>query len=293
MSKCTFVVSDETINSYGFSVLTAGIDTAHFEKNPVMFYMHNRESGIIGRWENIRKDGAKLLADAVFDNSTDLARQVQNQVANGFLRSASIGIDHVTKDVNLNGVETVIKCRLVEISIVDIPSNENAVKLYKKTGGFVYDLASYYQDENNDLCGIDYAVKRGYITAEQRDIFARMAKNDPTEFAAYIKMQQQKENDEICALIDTAIEERKIWDTDSDIYKEIGNVMGAKFLKRLLPTLNPSISLLSLLKDNTNVKEVRNLDWYRKNDPETLRNNPELYNSLILNKYGTKQRNLD
>ena len=84
MSKCTFIVSDETINSYGFSVLTAGIDTAHFEKNPVMYYMHNRESGIIGRWENIRKDGAKLLADAVFDNSTDLARQVQNQVANGF-----------------------------------------------------------------------------------------------------------------------------------------------------------------------------------------------------------------
>lgn len=52
----TFVVSDESPNSYGFVVLTEGIDTAQFERNPVMLYMHER-SRVVGRWENIRKRG--------------------------------------------------------------------------------------------------------------------------------------------------------------------------------------------------------------------------------------------
>ena len=130
MNKATFIVSDETVNCYGFIVLTSGIDTAQFERNPIMLYMHNRESGVVGRWENIRKDGKQLLADAVFDDSTELAANVKKQVENGFLRCASIGIDNIKKQV-LNGVETVVSCRLVEISIVDLPSNTNAVKLFK------------------------------------------------------------------------------------------------------------------------------------------------------------------
>ncbi len=32
----TFVLSDESRNSYGFVVLTDGIDTTAFERNPVM-----------------------------------------------------------------------------------------------------------------------------------------------------------------------------------------------------------------------------------------------------------------
>lgn len=84
MKKHTFVVSDESVNSYGFAVLTAGIDTSRFEKNPVMYYMHDREKGVVGRWENIRKDGKRLLADAVFDDSTELSKQVRGQVEKGF-----------------------------------------------------------------------------------------------------------------------------------------------------------------------------------------------------------------
>lgn len=80
----TFILSDESLNSYGFVVQTAGIDTAQFERNPVMLYMHDRESGVVGRWENIRKDGTKLIADAVFDESTELGAKIKKQVDNGF-----------------------------------------------------------------------------------------------------------------------------------------------------------------------------------------------------------------
>ena len=78
MGNVTFIVSDESVNSYGMIILTAGIDTSRFEQNPVMLYMHERAT-IVGRWENIRKENDKLLADAVFDDSTPLGVQEKNR----------------------------------------------------------------------------------------------------------------------------------------------------------------------------------------------------------------------
>lgn len=107
MDKTTFVVSDESVNSYGFVIRTAGIDTARFERNPVMLYMHERKT-VVGRWENIRKDGKKLLANAVFDDTTELGSTVKAQVEKGFLRSASIGVD-ILESKREGDVEVVTK----------------------------------------------------------------------------------------------------------------------------------------------------------------------------------------
>ena len=87
----------------------------------------------------------RSLGDAVFDDSTELASTVKKQVEKGFLRCVSIGIDPITTEV-LNGVQTIIKSRLIEVSIVDIPSNENAVKLCRRSGGYVYNLKELEND---------------------------------------------------------------------------------------------------------------------------------------------------
>lgn len=127
--KKTFVISDESENSYGLTVRTAGIDTRRFLKNPVMFYMHDRSLGVIGLWENLRIKNTQLLADAVFDESDELALKVMGKVEKGFIKSASIGICLDDKHVK-DGI--VSQCVLRECSIVDIPSNENALVLYDK-----------------------------------------------------------------------------------------------------------------------------------------------------------------
>ena len=130
MSKVhTFLVSDESDNSHGFKVLTEGIDITQFEKNPIMLYMHERPT-IIGMWKNLRKEDGKLYADAVFDTESEKGGEVARQVEKGFLRGASIGITY-QKEYLKNGV--LEKCRLFEISIVDIGSNPNALKLYDDT----------------------------------------------------------------------------------------------------------------------------------------------------------------
>lgn len=42
IKKKTFVLSDESVNSYGFRVLTDGIALDNFKKNPVMLWNHTR-----------------------------------------------------------------------------------------------------------------------------------------------------------------------------------------------------------------------------------------------------------
>lgn len=108
--KHTFLVSDESVNSYGFRVQTTGIDTTYFERNPVMFYMHNRNAQVIGCWENLRKEGENLYADAVFDEADPEAQRIAGKVERGFIKAASIGI-HILDQTD----DWVTKSELMEI----------------------------------------------------------------------------------------------------------------------------------------------------------------------------------
>ncbi len=49
-----------------------------------MLYMHERESGVIGRWENVHKEGKKLIAEAVFDEDTELGAKVKSRLKTAF-----------------------------------------------------------------------------------------------------------------------------------------------------------------------------------------------------------------
>lgn len=47
-----FLLSDERENCYHFAVSTSGINFTRFNKNPIMLLQHDRNQGVIGRWEN-------------------------------------------------------------------------------------------------------------------------------------------------------------------------------------------------------------------------------------------------
>jgi hypothetical protein len=94
----------------------------------------------MGRWENIKKDGNSLKADAIIDVGDPKGAIINNKVENDFIRAASIGfrIIETSDDPKqlLPGQKypTITKCELVEISIVDIPANKNALALYDTDG---------------------------------------------------------------------------------------------------------------------------------------------------------------
>lgn len=131
-NRMTFVLCDGTSkNSYGFRVNVAGILLERFKSNPVMLFAHDSYTleSVIGRWENVRVEGDKLLADAVFDVDTEKGKDVAGRVERGFLKGCSMGL-HVVKFVEYDDECVAEVSELMEASICAIPSDSNAVKLY-------------------------------------------------------------------------------------------------------------------------------------------------------------------
>lgn len=137
----TFVLNDETkTNSYGFRVLNAGINLERFKDNPVMLSNHwNSTDNVIGRWENIRIEGSQLKADAVFDENDEDAKKIASKVEGGYLKGCSMGIRYSYEymEEKPDGSYTLSQSELYEVSIVAVPSNANAVKLYSASGELI------------------------------------------------------------------------------------------------------------------------------------------------------------
>ncbi|MCS2957647.1 HK97 family phage prohead protease [Bacteroides salyersiae] len=112
-----------------------------------MLYMHFRDEGTpewcdykaIGYWDDIKIEGDQLSAIPVFDKVDDLSKTIAAKYEAGTLRAASIGIrilaTSAEKEYLLPGQtrETVTKAEIMEASIVDIPANANAVRLYDRS----------------------------------------------------------------------------------------------------------------------------------------------------------------
>lgn len=306
MNNITFVVSDESVNSYGMVTLTDGIDTSRFEQNPVMFYMHERAT-IVGRWENIRKEDDKLLADAVFDDTTPIGKQVKDQVEKGFLRAASIGIEIVERKT-IKGVDTVTKCILNEISIVDVPANENALKLYRRNGRNVLRLVENVTDLRSaiiDVLGlesdvtdseilaeiralknapddetiqVEEAIKNGFIESNSRQDFITMARITPKAFNAFLTSEKQKRKKAISLAVDEAIQAKSIGFNKKHLLQEIGEKCGINTLGELLSVMPRQRKISDIINKNY---DGWTLADFRQYAPEVLKNNPKLYNALL------------
>lgn len=138
----TFILTDESLNTYGFWLPLSGAQLDQFRRNPIMLWMHNRawrgtkeEILPIGRWDNIRVEKGKLLADAVFDENDEFAAAIADKVENNILRMASCGIKVIESSSDPKHLkpgqtcETPTKWALREASIVDIGANDNALSL--------------------------------------------------------------------------------------------------------------------------------------------------------------------
>ena len=83
----TFVLHDESVNSYGFRMLTAGAVLEEFKKNPVMLYNHDDREMPIGRWDNIRIEDNRILADAHFDELDPRGKEIARKVEAGYINA--------------------------------------------------------------------------------------------------------------------------------------------------------------------------------------------------------------
>lgn len=132
-----FIFNDENQeNSYGFSILTEGIDLTRFMKNPVMLSDHwNSNWNVIGKWNDVKKEGAILTGLPEFDTEDKDAAIIGGKVERGFIKACSMGIVFDRENLSVIGGKVFLtKCELVEVSVVPVPSNANSVMLFYQDG---------------------------------------------------------------------------------------------------------------------------------------------------------------
>lgn len=133
------IISTSRLNSYGTRVLTPGIDIGLYSSNPILLYMHER-GRVIGKIDNLHFDADRLVGTPVFDLDDEYAANIARKWENGFLNMVSGGFEPVELSNDPQHLlpgqtrSTVVRSKLVEVSIADIGSNEDAIKLYEPSG---------------------------------------------------------------------------------------------------------------------------------------------------------------
>lgn len=275
------VISTSGVNSYGCRVLTEGIDLRQYQRNPILLWMHRRsfdgDSMPIGRIENLRIDGDRLIGTPVFDQKDEFAKKIESKWEDGFLRMASAGIEVVEVSNAPEYVQpgqtraTIIRCKLEEVSIVDIGANDEALQL--SHGGKVLRLAA---GEQSDIIPL-LAPKEKEETAEgtapeasdNNQIKNQMNKEflqllglseTATEQEALGALRLMKEKADkveslqlasITALVDGAIAEKRITADKKDHFVSLGKSAGIESLRATLELMQPQHKPTDILHQRT------------------------------------------
>lgn len=129
------VFSTATPNDQGGVIPNEVIDFSRFNKNPVVLNEHNWGEDPIGMWTNIKLVSGKWTGTPIFHALTDTSKRKKDLYDGGWIRAASIGGEAIWEEnaagqykLNTDGNRMCKKFYLYEISIVTLPSNEDAVQ---------------------------------------------------------------------------------------------------------------------------------------------------------------------
>jgi hypothetical protein len=194
-----FLLTDSSVNSYGFRLLTSGYLMDEYKKNPIGYDMHKRDTGVLVRWEDLRVDGEKVYGKPVINLNHPNGQKTVEDIENGFINAASVGHlialevseDPAVRLPNQLG-PTVTKWFNRECSLVDIPGNFNALKLYDKDENEI-NLADFTKPKFPEMKKIE--ITAAHLTAlnlkaEATDADFATALNDLVAKAAKVDSLQ-------------------------------------------------------------------------------------------------------
>ena len=291
-------ITNESVNSYGFRVLTSGIDLEQYRRNPVLLYMHER-GNVIGYVDDLKVENGEVTGVLVFDEASELSIRCKKQYEVGSLRMVSIGLDPKetsgAPELLLEGQTrpTVTKSKLVEVSLVDIGANDDAIRMYnegtaielERDGNCLLPLLNNpLKQEKMDLKAI--ALKLGLPeTADEATILSKIA---DLQKEAGASVTLKAENDKlklagITTLVDKAITEKKITVENKEHFLNLGKNIGAEELEKTLAAMSPNVKLSGIINHQgggsaqqgsyTKLSEVPEAELLtmRQSDPETYK----------------------
>ena len=305
--KHTFVLTDESVNGYGYRVLTSGIGREQFLKNPVMLYSHEYGLLPIGTWEEVREKDGQLLATAKFDEGDPFAQEVARKVDEGILKCCSIGFNILgideSDDLKLPGQigPTVTKAELLECSICAIGANRNAMRLSDgmpsptvKVGGRMT-LTVVQGEKTKDInpknsSSMTEEEKKQMNEMQQRVQQLTEANQTLTQERDQARTELQSvRTAEIDALLTAAVNDGRISEAERPQWKELMNV-APESAKAALGKLNPRTSLSQMLESQKGKGEFAGKSWDELDRAGKLSAfkaaDPEAFKSLYRDTFG-------
>lgn len=300
-------LTDDSLNSYGTRILTAGMDIEQYSKNPVLLYMHERGT-VIGTMKDIEKRDGEIVGTPVFDECTELSKRCKEQWSKGSLKMVSVGIDILewsdSPEHLMEGQTrpTVTKSKLFEVSIVDIGANDNAITLRHE--GQTLELSAdgdcplplltlnhnnmeALQEEFDELKASHEALTATHeemkasleaLTAENAELKAKIAEAEELNLAKAVEVE-----------VDKAISEQRILATAKEKFMELGKKMGVEDLQTLLASITPRQTLASQISTEPE-KTYTAKDWDEMDRKGTLaqfkKDQPEKFEELYKAKFG-------
>lgn len=269
-------ISNESLNCYGTRILTPGIDLAQYQRNPVLLYMHERGK-VIGIVKDLKVEGQDVTGELVFDEATELSKQLKKQWEFGSVKmvSANFQILEMSDDKQLlaEGQQrpTVTKSKLIEVSVVDIGGNDDAIvlthegKTISLSAGQdsidgvlpLLDNVSKTPLKKKEMELKDLAIKLGLKeTATEEEVNQKLvslslAAGKVTALETQVQtLQAQQQAVELAAItraVETAITEKRLAAGMKDHFVELGKKLGLDQLNVTLSAMQPQGKITATL----------------------------------------------
>lgn len=194
-----FCITDNSVNCYGYRLLTEGFLLNRFNPS-IGYFMHDRDKGVAVRWSDFRIDGDKVYAKPTINILAfpDLA----NQIENGFYQSASVGhiialewTEDASKKLDEQTGITVTKWFCRECSIVDVPGNYNAIaELYDKDNNSLKNLISIQSKSLSSGGNIPEQYRKSFIELFVSGDLEHVMNNHPEYYKKVVDEHNAKYN---------------------------------------------------------------------------------------------------
>lgn len=130
--KIIGIASSSVEDRQGEVVDVDGWDLKSFKKAPRLLWAHNHQEPAIGKVTKTYYEGTgrskRLMFEAVFQEVTEMGRAIKQLVKDGFINTFSVGFKPLEIDGNV-----ITKSELLEISVVNVPANPDAMMLAYKS----------------------------------------------------------------------------------------------------------------------------------------------------------------
>ena len=320
-----FVLSDSTENVYGYKLLTSGYMMNEFLKNPIGYYMHKKDDGVLVKWEDIQLDGDQILGTPCINLEHPRGARTVKEINDGFLNAASVGklvfVDFELADSSTGDEPDLIVTKWYnrECSLVDNPANRNAIKveLADADGNDLNlsDITDLLKIKKNSMKKITLPVSPELLqllnlsdegaTAEAvmegikglSDENATLKTEQTTLTDAKKKaekdladLQEQTLGKELATILDKGVKDGKITVKAKDkLAKQYdGKPKDLADLLEDMPVYQPLDGRINVLPDVVKDLADKDFDYMDKNNKVELvkKHAPELYNQKFKEKFG-------